>query len=208
MPELNVDVPVWECWLRREYLYDLQDHHGEVERCTVFGIASLPGRAVGFHVLIHSTGAMIWRLPISALMHKIDAPPIPLDHLELWDCFSVNVTVTEFTHLFNRRCMVILKDRQRCEGQYCFTIDWHNSAYAENAGDGGHKCGHLIALDNGCYAIQPNNRMLWADPASIPEPFQKIPDYVTNSHEWAVEHNTKWATSDDSRMFYGVNTRE
>jgi hypothetical protein len=38
-----------------------------------------------------------------------------------------------------------------------FTSDWCESEDAEEAGDGGHKCAHLIALDNGNFAAQPNN---------------------------------------------------
>lgn len=75
--DLNADVPPWECWLRREFLYDLQRGHGEYVAVTVFGLASLYGRALGFHVLVHESGAVIWRLPIHALCHKRDARAIP-----------------------------------------------------------------------------------------------------------------------------------
>ena len=88
MPTLNADVPSWECLIRREYLYDRKEHHGEFEPVTVFGVASLQGRALGFHVFVHSTGAVVWRLPISALAHKEGAEHLPHDVLQLWDCFS------------------------------------------------------------------------------------------------------------------------
>lgn len=104
---LNADVPRWQCLIRREYLYDLQDHHGETEPVVVFGLASRPGYALGFHVMTEA-GAVIWRVPISALVHKPDAPVIPLDHLQLWDAFSPEVSVHEFDwlaihHLLNDR---------------------------------------------------------------------------------------------------------
>jgi hypothetical protein len=28
-----------------------------------------------------------------------------------------------------------------------------------------HKCGHVLALDNGNYAVMPNNRILWSIPS-------------------------------------------
>jgi len=201
---LNADVPTFDCFLRAEYLYDLKDHHGDLERCTVFGVSSLLGRALGFHVLIHSTGAAIWRLPISALCHKEEAASRRHDDLQLWDCFSYELAVTAFSHLEGRRCMVILKDGTKAEGRYLFTVDWYGSSYAESAGDSGHKCAHIIALDEGNYAAQPNNRILWADPALIEEPFKTIPDYKTNTHEWRCESDTRWVTKGEGKAFYDV----
>ena len=46
-------------------------------------------------------------------------------------------------------------------GQYMFTLDWYGHEDAEEAGDGGHKCAHVIALDDGNFAAQPNNRIQW-----------------------------------------------
>ena len=45
-------------------------------------------------------------------------------------------------------------------GQYMFTRDWYGHEDAAEAGDGGHKRSHVIALDNGNFAAQPNNRMV------------------------------------------------
>ena len=60
----------------------------------------------------------------------------------------------------------------------------------EEAGDGGHKCAHIIALDNGNFAAQPNNRVQWFCPAFV-TPFQEKPDYVTNTRVWKVERETE-----------------
>lgn len=204
MPYLNADVPRWQCYVRREYLYDLADHHGELEPVVVFGLASRPGYAVGFHVMT-SDGAVIWRLPVSALVHREDAPEIPLDHLQLWDCFSEHVSVHEFAWLGGSRVQVLLKDGNWYPGRYMFTIDWTGSPEADGAGDIGHKCGHVIALDNGCYAIQPNNRLLWASPSFVSRPFGRRPDYLTNTHVWRCEGVGRWATEDSNRMFYEVS---
>lgn len=203
---LNADIAPFDCLLRAEYLYNLESHHGEFLPCTVFGLASIPGRAVGFHVLVHDTGACIWRLPVSALVHKADAPDIPLDHLQLWDCLSYEVTVIEFDHLAGRLCQVVLKNGQKFAGRNVLTIDWHGSGYAESASDSGHKCGHMIALENGCYCIQPNNRILWADPATTNEPFRVKPDYKTNTHTWICENSSRWGTTDE--MFYDTVSGE
>ena len=43
MAYLNANIPVMYSQIKREYLYDLKDHHGEVEDCIIFGLASITG---------------------------------------------------------------------------------------------------------------------------------------------------------------------
>ena len=38
--------------IRREYLYDLKKHHGEVEDCIIFGLTCITGRALLFHAIM------------------------------------------------------------------------------------------------------------------------------------------------------------
>lgn len=207
MAYLNADVPRFECLVRREYLYNLEAHHGEVEPVVVFGLASRPGYALGFHVMT-SSGALIWRLPISALVTKEDAPNLPLDHLQLWDAMSADVSVHEFAWLSGARVQVLLKDRKWYPGRYRFTVDWTGSPEADNPGDIGHKCAHLIELDCGCFALQPNNRILWASPSFVSRPFAERPDYKTNTHVWRCETARRWATEESDRMFYDTTEEE
>lgn len=204
MAYLNAHVPHFYCLLRREYLYDLRAHHGEFEPCAVFGIASIPSRALGFHVMTER-GAQFARVPISALAHREDAPPQPLDVLELWDCFSDHVAVTAFAFLRGLRAKVLLRDRQWYWGTYMFTVDWTGNSYADDPGEGGHKNAHILALDNGNYCAQPNNRIAWYEPSFITKPFgdsDEKPDYITNSHVWRSEGASKWHTEDSDRVFY------
>lgn len=205
MPTLNADIPRFYCLIRKEFLYNLEAGTGEFVGGCVFGVASVNGMALGFHVLLEN-GAVVWRLPIHALVWRLDAPRLPIDWLQLWDCFSYDLAVTEFEHLQGMRCGVYLKDAKRYGGQYQFTVDWYNSAASEDTGDGGHKCAHVVKLDNGCFAAQPNNRMVWFEPATV-VPFDNPPDYITNTHTWKVEQGSKWATSDDRKMFYDVSER-
>ena len=157
-----------------------------------------------------NTGAQVARLPICALAWKEDAPVLPLDHLQLWDCFSYDVAVTEYEYLKGIRCSVCLKDRTWVDGTYQYTIDWYGSRYAEDAGEGGHKCAHFIQLDNGLFAALPNNRIFWREPSFITQPLQPgdRPDYLTNSHTWKCERDSKWATEDSDRYFYDLQTVE
>lgn len=185
MATLNVDVPRFYCLLRKEFLYDGLSHQNEFLKVCVFGAASIHGRALGFHVLTEN-GAVIWRLPIHAFCHKPEAKALPLEMLQFWDCFSYEVSCTKFERLSESRVKVQLKDKSWAGGQYLFTIDWYGEPDAEEAGDGGHKCAHILALDDGNFCAQPNNRIQWFCPAFV-TPFKEKPDYVTNTRCWKVE---------------------
>lgn len=205
MATLNADVPVFQTLIRTAFLYDQRsDKKGDFVPAIIFGVASVQGRALGFHAMTED-GAQIARLPIHALCWKSDAPEQPLDHLELWDCFSYDLSVHTYRHLSGARCQTVLKDHKKYEGEYMFTVDWYGSEYAENPGEIGHKCAHIIKLDNGNYAAQPNNRILWADPSFIVYPFAARPDYFVNTHVWKCESTSKWSTEDSNAYFYEVN---
>jgi hypothetical protein len=197
--------------VRAEYLYDLQSHHGDYEGVVVFGLASIHGRALGFHTITEQ-GAQIARLPISALVHKEHDPHLPLHSLQMWDAFSYQVSVHQFTYLNLMRCQVILRDRQIFEGTYHFTVDWCGNNDSEDPGEGGHKNAHIIALDCGCFAAQPNNRIIWKEPSFLtntvrPELGER-PEYLTNSHTWKCEIDSKWSAEDSYKMFYEDNLVE
>lgn len=189
MATLNTNIPRFYCLLRKEFLYDGQAHRGEFVKVCVFGVASVYGRALGFHLLTDN-GAVVWRLPLHALCHKPDAPTQPLDWLQFWDCFSYHISCTTFNRLAEGRVRVQMKDKTWEGGQYMFTLDWYGSEDAEEAGDGGHKCAHVIALDNGNFAAQPNHRVQWFCPAFV-TPFTDKPDYRTNTAVWKVERETE-----------------
>ena len=66
----------------------------------------------------------------------------------------------------------MVKIKNGIHGKYLFTIDWGhpdanilNSDHSEIPHE--HKCAHIIALDNGNYAAQPNNRCIWDAPTFI-----------------------------------------
>ena len=203
MPELNVDVPVMPVLLREEFLYDGDEEHaGNFRDCYLVSATSIPGRALGFQVLLDD-GALIDRLPIHALCHKKDAPRIPLHFLQLWDCFSVHCTVNEHDALHPLRCEVLLRDKTWHEGIYEWTIDWYGNRISEDPGEGGHKSGNFIRLNNGNFALQPNNRIRWHEPSFVTRPFPERPDYRTNTRIWTCENQgPKWATLPDDRQFY------
>ena len=99
MAYLNANIPVEYAQIRREYLYDLKKHHGEVEDCIIFGVTCITGRALLFHAIMEN-GAIFYRLPISAFIQRGFKPDsVPrrrLDELQLWNSFSYYPAVTSW----------------------------------------------------------------------------------------------------------------
>ena len=211
MAYLNVNIPATYAQIRREFLYDLQDHHGEVEDCIIFGLASIAGRALLFHAIMEN-GAIFYRLPIHAFLqrgYKIDeVPRARLDELELWNCFSYYPAVTTFDILGGQSGKYLGKDKKWYKGHYLFTIDFAHpesnivdTDHSEIPHE--HKCAHILALENGNYAAQPNNRVIWSIPSFTVK--DEIPyDWKTQTHDWTVENTTQWRTEDSDRFFYGI----
>jgi hypothetical protein len=63
----------------------------------------------------------------------------------------------------------------------------------------------LLALDNGNYAIMPNNRILWNVPSFTTS--THWPDYKVQTSKWNVE-NKNWVTEDSDNMFYQVEDKK
>ena len=132
-----------------------------------------------------------------------------LDELMLWDSFSYYMSVTIFDTLQYRKMKYTSRRRNEYEGLYLFTLDWAHEdpnitdvTFSEAAGQ--HKCGHVIQLDNGNYAIQPNNRLRCHDPSFCVKPNESVIKRKLHSHKWSVEQNWKWVTSDDENYDYGI----
>lgn len=155
-----------------------------------------------FHVLLED-GASYWNLPISALCHKEKAPLRALSELQRWDCFGVEFEVTVFDYLKGARAKVFLANSvgelAAESGIYVFTVDWTNNGFSDEPSQ--HKCAHIIALDDGNFAAQPNNRLQFID-ASFVKPFVLMPHYKTNTHRFSAEQTHLRNVSIDGRFFY------
>lgn len=204
-----LNIPPIECWVRNEYLYNLEHGFGEFSQATAFGVKSLQGTALLFLVMTE-LGAIYDKIPISALCTNKQAPPQPYDHLQLWDCFSYQAHVVQFMFLKGKRAQVLLKDGNKYEGLYRFTLDWTGDSsdciattFAEEPSQ--HKSAHVIELFNGNFCAYPNNRILWAEPSLVSEPFARIPDYKLNMQSYHCESKDKWGTEDTDKLMYGIN---
>ena len=212
MAYLNANIPPIYCKIRNEYLYDMDMAKKGEQDCVVFGIASISGRAILFHCML-SNGAVYYRLPISAFFQKrfnrAEVQDMQVDELQLWNCFSYWPSVHKFDFLAGVDGKFLGKDKKFYGGTYLFTIDWahpdtnildveHSEIPQE------HKCAHILALNNGNYAAQPNNRILWHVNNYTTD--NSWPDYKVQNTIWDVE-GSEWVTEDTDKMFYEIEKK-
>lgn len=213
MAYLNANIPPIETFVRSNFLQNRVHFDPAIDTylpVLIFGVASIPHRVPLFHFLMEDEG--LWfRMPIHAFCH-IPCAQEELYNLVLWDSFSSYISVTQFDFLMNKRMRYIDRNKQWQEGVYMFTLDW--SQEDRNIADlgfseapGQHKCGHVIQLDSGNYAIQPNNRCRLFEPSFVTKPNKNVIDRKLNSHIWSVENTSKWVLSDDDRYDYEVTQK-
>jgi len=194
-------------WVKKEYLYDHQKDHGELTPGIWISVKSTQAKALYFETLLTDYGALYDKLPLSAFVWKQDydkSNQLSLDTLQLWDCFDYHLTVIQKPLL--SRCEFFGKDKQMHPGEYAFTID---TAHADisildtnfSEHDPEHKSFNVIKLDNGQFAAQPNNRVIWRDQSLIPEKLM-TPDFKVCSQNYQVETTPKWTVGHSDEWQY------
>ncbi len=200
----NINLPThFYALLRKEHLYGHNKHIGEYESVTVFGAQSSPDRAMLFHVMLDN-GTIRSRVPIHMLAWKA-CEVQELDKLQLWDCFSENVTVLAYDYLKGARVKVKYKDGTDGWGDYMMTFDWYANGYSDEPGQ--YKCLHMCKMDDGCFTLQPNNRLFWRHMSFTTKPFPEKPDYQVDTCIWRCEDKSdRWTISgDDSSYYYDIH---
>ena len=208
MSFLVANLPPVHCYVRREFLYDDERGHGEFVPCTWVSLKSIRGQAFRIEAYLPEYGALYDKLPLDAYVSRRDnlGPRLPLDYLQIWDCFSYDMTVIKKSLMGNLSARFLAKDHNWYSGNYMFTVDQASpdpnqldTGYSESAED--HKSFNFIELDNGQYAAQPNNRTLFLDPASNPTQL-KTPDFRVATKIYRVETHAKWALGDTDTVMY------
>jgi hypothetical protein len=190
--------------VRKEYLYDLEKGHGEYTPGIWIAVKSVQYKALYFETLLTEYGALYDKLPLSAFVHNLDHNNLPLDVLQIWDCFDYDITVIKKPLL--SRCEFFAKDRKMYSGEYIFTIDnahrdhsYINTNFSED--DPEHKSFNVIKLDNGQFAAQPNNRIIWHDSSLTPSKL-KQPDFKVCTQNYVVEVKSKWSVGHTDEWQY------
>ena len=185
-----------------------EDSFDKYYPCLIFGVTSLPSQVPLFNFLMED-GGIWWHAPISAFCSKPNVEAIDLHELELWDSFSYHIAITKFSIFQNKKIKYFGRSGKEYTGNYLFTLDWAHSDYNElNFGfsehPDQHKAGHVIKLDNGNFAIQPNNRIRVFDPSFATKPDELLLERKINSHIYTVENIPKWITEDSNNYEYKI----
>mgnify|MGYP003148369419 CR=1 FL=1 len=84
MSTLICNLPSVDVWVRKEYLRDLQDGHGEFVKGVWVTAKSIPGRSFYFETYLPDYGALYDKLPISAFVSKPSLQSSVLELYGLW----------------------------------------------------------------------------------------------------------------------------
>jgi len=212
MSFLVANLPPTKVYIKKEYLYDHEKGHGEFVEGVWITVKSIQGRALYFETYLPEYGALYDKLPISAFVNSPDIKDsLGLEELELWDAFSYHITIVEKKNL-GERCKYLAPSKKWYYGKYLFTIDsCHadtnilNVSYSEVPEE--HKSFNILALDNGHYAAQPNNRCLFYEKSMTPSKMLQ-PDFKVSTKYYSVEGESKWTAGDDTNYFYELKEQE
>ena len=203
------NVPYIKCYVRKEYLYDLEKGHGEFEECVLIAVKSMQGKALIFEAYLPAYGACFDKFPLSAFVWKKDIKEeeqLPLGEIELWDAFSYDIQIWTKRMLRNCDVDIYVPGKGKVGGEYLFTIDsvhsdsnMINTSVAEVPSE--HKQFNFGKLVNGQYFAQPNNRMLWYEQSLTPSEL-KMPDFKVSTKYFFCEQDGKWVFGDTNDYFY------
>lgn len=209
MADFVVPLRPEKVWLRKEFLFDDQEGHGEFVRALLISAKALYGRALEFEVLTES-GILRDKLPVEAICTKKSAPRRPTPELQLWNAFSKRMTIIEKPIL--NRVKVFSKKTGKLEwGSYWFTFDFclddtiYDLGVAEQPDE--HKCLHFIEMDDGNFMLQPNNRCLWTDPSFVTKPFDTNAGYKVATKVIDCERGDDWVTEDSNAQYYKIEEK-
>jgi len=132
--------------------------------------------------------------------------------IELKDSFSYNISVNTFYVLQNKKIQYFDRHGKLRMGTYLFTLDWTEGDFNElrfgfSEAPGQHKAGHIISLDDGNYAIQPNNRIKVFDPSFCTKK-EWVIERLLNEQIYSVEKSPKFITEDSKKYHYDLVSSE
>ena len=211
MSHLICNIPNQKVWVRREYLRDLEDGHGEFVEGHWVTAKSIPGRAFYFETFLPEYGALYDKLPISAFVSSPETPTLDmaLPELQFWNCMDYGITCIQKQFIGSMDYEVYTKSHGRVKGTYIATLDnYHIHAdevdYSTAEQPDEHKSFNLLELENGQYALYPNNRMRVYDNSLTPkEP--KMPDFKVSTEYYQVENGNEYRLGDTEEYYYDVH---
>jgi hypothetical protein len=122
----NSNIPSFKAFVKKSFFTKNPEDSQEFYNVYVFGLQSSSGVILTFHVMTDN-GMVRSRVPLSEIYTKIPTKDIPFNFKQLWDCFSENVSVLEYSFLAYHRAQVVLRDGSKVWGTYMFTVDWFDN---------------------------------------------------------------------------------
>ncbi len=151
-----------------------QDRTGGVVPCTWLVVKTIQGCVPVFESYLQQGYSCLYdKAAIDCFVHDENYDPaklLPLSDLQYWDCPSYFASIITKKLVGGASVIVNLKSGKKIKGEYLFTIDFAapdpnliNTDYSEYTPE--HKSMNVIALENGQFAIYPNNRLLFLIPS-------------------------------------------
>ena len=211
---LITNLPTTKVWVRKEYLRDLKDGHGEFVEGVWVSAKSIPGRAFYFETYLPEYAAMFDKLPISAFVSSPETPEVDMDlpNLQFWNCMDYGVRAIVKQHISTMDFEVHTRNYGFLKGKYLFTLDNYHvdpDVIDTNVSEipDEHKSHNCIMLENGQFCLYPNNRMRVFDLSITPET-PKTPDFKVSTHIFQVENGIRWGRLGDTNDYFWETAKE
>jgi len=214
MSQLLVNIPAVKIWVRKEYLLDLKTGHGEFVEGVWVAAKSIPGRAFYFETYLPEYAALYDKLPISAFVSspKTPKPDLNLPNLQFWNCMDYGVSILCKNIVSSMEWEIYTRDFGSIKGKYICTLDnYHESLNEIDASTSElpdeHKSFNLIQLENGQFALYPNNRCRIYDISMTPNEIKK-PDFKVSTQYFQVENGIEWGRLGDTDEYFWKTPEE
>jgi hypothetical protein len=163
------------------FLY--QDDREGFTEAYIFAVTAIINRPLLFTV--HTIdGAVVSRLPVHSFVayNKLDYSPFSLVELQPWECIGTDIQAVHHTYLKDYDVKIKIQD-EFIKGKYILTFDSFSNGFSEDPEQ--HKTFNMVELENGQYALMPNNRCLFLD-RHFTDDMSSFPKYARNSTYWRL----------------------
>lgn len=200
---LNENIPYFKCLLRRSHYTHRESDSNTYDNAYAFAVQSVTGKILTFHIMT-DYGMVRSRVPISELFLREPKEDVPYYYKQLWDCFSENAAVVNYSFLTEKKCQVILRDKTKVWATYMFTVDWYGNPHSDEPTD--YKAGHVLVADDGYLLCMPNNRIIWKDSNWVTAEFPvDLKDIKVDKYLHSVETvSDKWVSEDTDSFYYEI----
>ena len=168
MSFLVANLPLEPVWVRKEFLYNQKQGHGEFMRGYWISVKAQKHRALLFETLLEN-GALYDKLPIEAFVHDREGNCRHKQaDLALWDIDAWHITTIVKDGLRHLDAKVKINN-ELVNGSYVCTVDQADADGALMPTCASvpeqHKSQNILQLEDGSgqYCSMPNNRILWTD---------------------------------------------